>query len=878
MVLAIAGGAVVWLNLNKRYDNNSPLRCIPSSALAVMKVNGADFLRSRLDAADYRADIRYAEPVRQLRSSLSLADSVVAQAIMQQPNFGNRTLYISQHGTGDAISTLYALQLNSYMEGRNIMSALEEDMRFCAVDTVIGGAASLRLQLPPHADHFAAVGGGCLFLTADAELLSQVLQGTAQPLHDDACFSTLERTASSTASMSLFFNLGATDSVQLGSLSRYQLANIGKWVELDIDLSRKSIVANGFLSSHKATLATSLAGQKSKDFTIDNHIPSGATSFISYSAANRGLSDEAFVKYLGSSDAMGAYRKAQESIFEHSGIDVEAQLSQVFAGELALFTTSASLSDTANACLVLKADNGTIAQAALNSIIGTLHGIETPPQCDQLSPVPSVTVPVFRAFGADDNLFFLDHLFPYVPRNYYIRYENTILIADRIDVLRRTLYENLLNRTYGSDADFRNFRASFSSDNVFFAFCNSVAIKNFVTDGGLTPRSPEYLRAMTRFYGLGLQMSSLNGMPYVTASAMYEPARIEMPPTAWQSRLDTVVIGRPFAVVNHNTQETEFMVQDAAYNIYLINPKGLVLWKRMVDGPILGDVTQIDYYNNRKLQYLFATANSIHLIDRNGNNTASFPIHLPNKAVSGVTYIDYGNPKEFRLFVACDDKTICLYDRECQRIQGWEMQKTEGYVRKPIDHWVTGNRDYLIMSDDYRCYITDRRGNERVPLAPLAPNADSKVYLVRSNTPQAAFVTSTADGKMATITVATGNITTTPIDGVAPDDMHVMLRIDNARSFAFVTKNRIVITDENGSVMSMQNTYLSSIGWATVVADKYIAVWDKDENLGYLFDQNGHMLEGYPVPAWGAFTVLPTDKLINIVVAGKDGSLFNYLK
>jgi hypothetical protein len=60
-----------------------------------------------------------------------------------------------------------------------------------------------------------------------------------------------------------------------------------------------------------------------------------------------------------------------------------------------------------------------------------------------------------------------------------------------------------------------------------------------------------------------------------------------------------------------------------------------------LEGPIMGSVQQLDFYKNGKLQYLFNTAEKIHLIDRNGNYVERYPIALRSPATSPLALFDY---------------------------------------------------------------------------------------------------------------------------------------------------------------------------------------------------------------------------------------------
>ncbi|MCQ2226401.1 MAG: hypothetical protein MJZ01_00635 [Bacteroidales bacterium] len=861
LLLIIVSGVVVWLMMNRHFDNNNPLGFIPRSASSVLKVNGTERFLQKLSESDFCAEFNASIVSDNLCKTFVMASNLFANASSQEPSVAKRTIYISSHNVGSSEVGLVSFALNNFAEWREITTMIQAET---------DGDDIYHVK-----NVYLTILEGCLFASSDKTMIEKVASQKEEPLSGDQCFCTLERTASPSAEASLFLNVGISNEHPLGIVGGYNLERFGKWAEFDIEIQKKNVVSNGFMTTEKHTIASMLAEHKPLPFRVDNQIPQCAQTFISYAAGKRGISDESYVKLLQQDGKYDDYVAKQNELSGSCGFNIEEQLSDVFSGDIALFSMSGTLTDTASVCLIVCTQNGTIAQATLNNAIGGLRKVETPNELEKLSPIPTISVPVYEAFADDDEMFFLKDMLPFIPRRYYIRYENTLMFADEISILQRTLYEILLSRTFANDADFRNFRSSFSDDNVFFAYSNSQSMCETISaKHGLDESNRQTL---LKFYGFGFQLSNLSGLPYITTCGMYEPSRTELPPTLWQSKVDTTIVGRPYAVVNHNTLETEYIIQDASNMIHLVNPKGLILWSRKVDGPIVGGLCQIDYYNNKKLQYLFATPGSVHLIDRNGNNTAKFPIHLQVEASGPVKYIDYGNPAEFRLFVPCADRTIALYDKNCKRVDGWEMKHTEGLISREIKHFVNSNRDYLIAKDEYKLYITDRRGNERIHVAkPLAPNAYSDVYLVRQNTPEAAFVTSTPDGKMASVDIASGNVEFVDIDSIGRD-RHYMLQL-SADRFAFVSNRHYVVTDDKGQVVSHNRLYLSSVDNAEMTYDGKIALWDREESLGYLINGDGHVADGFPIPAKSPFTTVKNNGTDNIVVVGESSTLNDYIK
>jgi hypothetical protein len=122
----------------------------------------------------------------------------------------------------------------------------------------------------------------------------------------------------------------------------------------------------------------------------------------------------------------------------------------------------------------------------------------------------------------------------------------------------------------------------------------------------------------------------------------------------------------------------------------------------------------IDYYRNGKLQLLFTGRDYIHLIDRNGNYVDKFPVKMRSPASNTLAVFDYENNKDYRLFIAGEDRKIYAYDRSGTPVRGWNLFTVRGKVTDPVAFFRVRGKDYLFVSDDQAVYVLDRTGNIRV--------------------------------------------------------------------------------------------------------------------------------------------------------------------
>lgn len=824
---------VLWLNDTKLYEDNTPFASLTTDTRLVVRYNQAPlYVKSQVEEsmAERLADLAYNYSDRlQLRGDTSLYKIFNESMMLLADTFTTRTVYSVYYD--DAL--LLSFPLKNKKESRTLLAGLECDI---PVDTMVNGREISRVR---DSQCWSLVDNGCVFFSSSVSVLAKIAEKETRKLMSLQSFSTLMHTASEASPLSIF-------------VRDYDRED-EEWTELDVDIINSRIVANGMSFSENASSLSYVVSSESAPIIIDKYIPSSVVDFRCFTKGSRGLANEHYITYLKKHGKEEQYREMQSTLNERCSVDVEALLADLFDNELALVSLDIDRPEN-SLCLFLMGDNGTVLQGALNEMLVALNGGNPVAQVDVLSPLSSVAVPVYRAFNSREELLFLPDLIGIdnVPYKYYLRFDNCLLFADDINILRRVLYENMQNRTLANDASFRNFRGLFPER------CSAFKWRKCMLHDSEVCKT------------IGWQAAKVNNLPYICLNIDNNTHLSAEPPTRWQAHLDAEIVGKPFAVTNHYTQSTEYLVQDAEDYIYLINSEGLTLWKRKVDGRIVGDVIQIDYYRNKKLQYLFATDNTIQLIDRNGNNTADFPIRLKAKATSGVSYIMYNDSRDFRLFVSCDNKTTCLYGPDTKHIEGWKIPSTEGLVTQPVQHEVALGKDYILMQDNLRSYVLDRKGNERIKLSQFfAPNPQSNIYFDGVSK----FVTSTVDGMMASISIPEGEVRTYNIPAMKGKSHH-LLHADKSQ-FNIVTDSLIIGFDsQRGTIERQTPIFVGNVSEVEITSEGNLMIYDAVEHLVYLYNMQGKLAVGYPIPAFSQ--MIQGDG--NVVVAGPQGALNCFMR
>jgi hypothetical protein len=310
------------------------------------------------------------------------------------------------------------------------------------------------------------------------------------------------------------------------------------------------------------------------------------------------------------------------------------------------------------------------------------------------------------------------------------------------------------------------------------------------------------------------------------------------------------------------------------------------MWKQQIDDMLMSDVYQIDYYGNGKLQYLFNTKNRIYLIDRNGNNVEKFPVDLRAPATNGLALFDYEKNGNYRLIIATEDRVIRAYDKNGQLIKGWQAEKTEYNIEKPLHHFRVGNNDYLVCADRYRIYILNRRGTIRVNVKDHFPVSKNNDFISDLDSP--------GSGSRIAITDTAGHVHFIYFDGhteeIIPGEFssehyfeYTDLDGDGKKEFIFADGDELKVYN-NDRKLRFSRIFRSDIGYPPVLyqfssGDIKIGIVCIKTGEIYLINSNGSIYNNFPLRGTTQFSISNfsrSSSRFNLIVGGGHNFLYNY--
>lgn len=845
-LVVVATCAAFYIGLNRSYRAPSPFRCLPASTLQVSR-----WVRGGLDES--LLQLVGGAPVDAL---LTRVDSLLRADTLLH----SRALYISRHDEG--VLTV-SVCLASRMEWHETLRRWRSDARTVVGDTVVGDHPLLLVHQSGYGEPlYLAAGGGCLFLSPRPDVLA-TFGGEGHTMRDDAAFATLERTAGREAPLTLYLNTrrGVTLPGPLGR-TLLSAATPSDWLAADVRGDEHGIAAEGMMVGPHLSLDVMQAREGISQMGILHRVPSGAHHFTRVGSGRRGLSSAAFCEHLAlqPDSQQTAYREAQATLLRLYGADVEGLLSQAFNGEVARGAYSAEGGDF----VVLSALSGATAQGQLMAALTAAHRGQAPQQVATVSAgasavphsvsptrldaqqVAAAPTPVFQGLAPQDNIFFLPQLLgARPPLRLFMRFEDTLVFANDTETLQRLLADYTSGNTLDADEAFTQLCKQFSPECYRF----------------------DYRRGVSPYRSVARQLTTAGRLPYLSVYAATGDAAHDMQGAPlWTVRLDSPIQAGPWAVRNHYSNLHECLLQDADNRLILIGADGIVLWKRALDGPVVGNVTQMDYYGNGKLQYLFSTAVSLYVVDRLGNDVATFPVHLPSPSVGGASLAHYSDGSPARLFVATRGGLV-LYGPDALRVGGFQPDATEGDLTAPAQHLVCNGKDYIVARDQYSYYYLDRRGRRRLSAAPVAPVAGSPLALSRA---QDAFVGVSADGALFATRESDGGVSHVLPSAVSS----LAVGAPYGADYVAAGPGRAALFDLSQvepAITAAFDTHLDHPAQVDVL-EPYFAVADSATHLARFFDTSGE-LPGPPRPCHARVALGEGLKAIVAFAVGQAGEL-----
>lgn len=452
-------------------------------------------------------------------------------------------------------------------------------------------------------------------------------------------------------------------------------------------------------------------------------------------------------------------------------------------------------------------------------------------------------------------------LISYNNANLYCILDNFFVFADDLEMLQNIIsnYQNkttLSNKSYFKDAKEKLSDASSLLQVTNGSTLKTILNKNIEADTNYK---------LNNYNASAIQFIYDNNFAHVNGIIKKNKSRASIHSVSEELniKLDKALLNAPQFVTNHITKQKEIVVQDVNNNLYLISNKGKILWKKQLQGPVLGTIEQIDIYKNGRLQLAFATPKRVYVLDRNGKEVRPFSLKFNDEITQTLAVFDYDNRKKYRLLVT-QGKNVLMYDVKGKTVRGFTFKSANNDIISQPKHFRIGSKDYIALKTKNKLYILDRLGKTRVRPKQNFSYSNQPLFLYNNT-----FTTTTASGDLISID-SKGNVSSRNLN--LSEKHHLT-----------TTSKTLVTQSENNLSIKNKTTDLDfgdySIPKIFYINNKiYVTTTDLQSHKIYLYDSQSKLLPNFPVYGNSSIGLdnIDKDKSLEFVTKGDSNSIILY--
>jgi len=644
---------------------------------------------------------------------------------------------------------------------------------------------------------------------------------------ENLIFDPLSKTTNSNSSFSIFAaneNFNLEDSIAPQSINAF-----ANWTSLDVELSPDQITFNGHTITND-TLPQLLKAFKNtipQENTIQHIAPSNSSGFLSLTFDDF----EMFYKNLNS--------------FNKNAID-SISYSELFqtiheVGEIYFDTETV---------IVLKSIDAIATKEALQEHQNEVSNFRTIPIYEYSNSE------IFNSvFGS-----FISHEI----RSYYIIIDDFFVFSNSIEQLQNIITTFQNGTTFANTNAFKDAMTSLSDESSLLRFVDPTKLKEIISS--IADVDVSNLK-LNDYKASAIQFIQDDGFIHINGVIKKNKSRAIQNSISeeFNVTIDAEIMMQPHFVTNHRNKQKEIVVQGVNNHLYLISNSGKVLWKKRLNGNILGQVKQVDLYKNGRLQLAFATPKRIYIIDRNGNDVSPFPLKFNSEITQPLSIFDYDNNKNYR-FLVTQGKFLLMYDRKAKNVSGFRYNNTGNNILTSPKHFRIGNKDYIVFASGKKMMILNRKGQSRINVKENIDFSSNSIFKYKDR-----FTTTSSSGELIQVNTK---------GAVSKQSLNL-----DKNHFVATTDKTLVTLSENNLNIKLK-TYELDFGNYTApkifyLNDKiYISLTDLQTQKVYLFDSQARLLNNFPVYGNSIIDLknIDSDRNLEFVVKGESNSIIVYKK
>jgi hypothetical protein len=881
---------------------NPAFKAVPLKSPLVIEVkNQSGFYEAIKGGNAAFAELRGIPEADQLFSNIAqFRDFVSGRSGIRQLLEG-KSVVISVNPTGkNKLTNLFLVQLNDQDEANSATDVVSRELgaEFSISRRSYDNSTIFSAKSPKQQFFFACANS--IFMASDDFILVEeaIRHSNSQNLLSNNEFATLYKTIGETALANVFINHKYIQLLLARLVSPEvrktigQTASYSNWTNFDLSTSSSDLELSGYSFTKDSSdhFLNIFKGQEAQKFTIDQAIPSNAAFFVALNIKNPSQFLNVFESYI---KANGYFYPREMSLIEFqkkTKTDAVQLIKDLGASQYAGVYTSINKSDpTQNRFFVAELKSQSEAKTKLLKAVSEYSKTSKINETELRTSFASGSKKSFDIYqlpiaNMAESLF--GKSFSGINGKYFTLYDKYIIWGDNLPGMKNYIESLVTQKTMANDSIYKVYLKNGQPRPNYFMYAKVPKVfrlKDVFLKPALSAQlanSEDHIRKFSAFIW---QFSVSGKMVKNNLSLKYAPNMKEDPEAIWQIKIDAPLAQKPTFVLNHrDLANREIIVTDKLNNIYLINKDGVILWKLNLPEPIISDIHLIDIYQTKRFQYLFNTKSQLYVVDRTGSKVGKYPVNLKAMASNGVSVSEFGKNREYRFFVAGEDKKVYVYDRDGKLIPKWNFEGSESLVTKSISHYFVDGKTHIVFSDQKNTYFLDWQGKNREIQPGSFDRSSNQMTFINDGNPK--LISTDQTGKIH-LQDFTGQTEIKEVGKFGSSHRFAAEDIDGNGSveYLFAEGKKLTVFSLDGKKL-FERSFPQPISEAPFVCSFgpgvfKIGVVTEGENQIYLLNSNGVITRGFPQPGNTSFVLgkfNDSATYFNLLVGSNDGNLVNY--
>jgi len=826
--------------------DTSVFTLIPTNAALILQINDLENFSKKLNNSEIWQKCNLAQYGNQLKVDLHFIDSLVTIANSKKSKIN--TIFFSTHKSSyNAAAVLFSTSIKGNANLNDFFTLNSPNKKEDIISHNYENTTIFEMKIK-NKPYFLSQKENLVFGSNSKILIQDAIRqyDAKSNLLSNTAFNKLMQTTNNNAPANLYYQFNKLFDLTNIYTNQKQTKNnflnlFSDWAANDIFIKNNSFFASGlcYANANKHFLST-LKNQKPANPKICEIIPYNTSMIFEIGISNAKSFVERKNIFLQKNNAFYEWNKKKKTLLENFNFEMNEFLKYV-DDEVGLFQIDSKNKDEENQKYAFIKSRD-ILQSSI--FLSELVGSENKSIYDE-----------YTIFSCKE-----DQLFPFLfgdifgnsKTSFFVAIEDYIIFASNTASLKYIIDNLNSKNTLANTKHFKSFHEQISSKSNLFYYTNPGKLFDNLNENLNKKWSDLFVMnedSLQKFTAFAFQMNAGSPLFLNNIILFYDKEFKEELKQEWYGQLDTTFAIKPQIIYNYITKKEQVFVQDKNNKIYLFSTNGEKLWEEKIQERILGEVSQIDFYKNKKLQILFNTKSKLYIFDRLGRIVENFPKKLPSNATNGHATFDYNNNRNYRVLIAAEDGKLYNFDKKGHEINGWNFKEKNSTITENAQHFVVGSKDYILYpAKDKNLSLLARTGKGRVSYNNI-PEFNKQSLQVDKN---GMIYGITNEGKLWRGKLD-GNATEMPVTNLNANSKFLLY--DN--KFIYSSDKTIFIIDDKFDLLhsfELNNT----IQEITTFKDIIVVITSKEI---YLW-KDGQIMKGTPIE---------TDRFTSVCDLDKDG-------